>query len=343
MTLFDLPGIQADMRLVDRYMMEFLPAEQERGKMGEIISAVMSAKGKRYRPLLLLLAGRCGPNFQASRERLCKLGAIVELVHMASLIHDDIVDDSPLRRGQQTIQSRFGKDMAVYTGDMMLGRIMSILFREDLGKAGALLGSTIEDMCRGEVGQFDSRFCLDGSVEKYLDNIYGKTVSLFVTACRIGAMESGCDEKLTDALAMYGLHLGYLFQLRDDMLDFVSDEEQEGKPTHMDFREGVFTLPVLYALAHRDYWETVKELASLAERGQFTSHNTDKLDWAVRYSGGLSATVAQIDAHQHEAERLAKVLPVPEITRAFMEILKRLELPIWQRQYAALACVDQAV
>ena len=88
-------------------------------------------------------------------------------------------------------------------------------------------------------------------------------------------------------------------------------------------------------------WEA--ELASLAERGQFTSHNTDKLDWAVRYSGGLSATVAQIDAHQHEAERLAKVLPVPEITRAFMEILKRLELPIRQRQYAALACIEQAV
>lgn len=343
MTLFDLPGIQADMRLVDRYMMEFLPAEQERGKMGEIISAVMSAKGKRYRPLLLLLAGRCGPNFQASRERLCKLGAIVELVHMASLVHDDIVDDSPLRRGQRTIQSRFGKDMAVYTGDMMLGRIMSILFREDLGKAGALLGSTIEDMCRGEIGQFDSRFRVDGGIENYLDNIYGKTVALFVTACRIGAMESGCGETVADSLAMYGLHLGYLFQLRDDMLDFVSDEETEGKPTHMDFREGVFTLPVLYALANRDYREAVKELAALAECGQFTDRNTDKLDWAVRYSGGLASTVAQVDAHQQEADRLADTLPVPEIRSAFKEILKRLELPVRQRQIATLACVEQAV
>ena len=343
MTVFDLPGIQTDMRLVDRYMMEFLPPEREQGKMGEIIEAVMSAKGKRYRPLLLLLAGRCGPNFAQNRERLCKLGAIIELIHMASLVHDDIVDDSPLRRGQQTIQSRFGKDMAVYTGDMILGRLMRVMFQEDLGKAGALLGETIEHMCRGEIGQFDSWFRVDRSVEDYLDNIYGKTVALFVTACRLGAMESGCDQKLTDTLAMYGLHLGYLFQLRDDLLDFVSDEKTEGKPIHMDFREGVFTLPVLYALAHREYHDAVKELASVARHGKFTSHHADKLDWVVRYSGGLTATVAQIDAHQQEAARLAAALPVPEITKAFREILKRLELPAYQRQYADLVCVEQAV
>ena len=340
MKLSEMQGLQADMRLVDRYMMEFLPPNKEQGKMGEIINAVMSAKGKRYRPMLLLLTGRCGPNFPAARERMCKLGAIIELIHMASLVHDDIVDDSPLRRGQPTIQSRFGKDMAVYTGDMILGRAMGILFREDLGQAGSLFGATIEDMCRGEIGQFDNRYRTEGTVDDYLDNIYGKTVSLFETACRLGGMEGGCSQETVEKLAEFGRHLGYLFQLRDDLLDFLSEETREGKPTHVDFREGVFTLPVLYALAHPDYHKEVCELAMLAEQGMFFAEEADRLDWAVRSSGGLLAAVEQMDAHRHQAVRLAAALPNHEVSGNLQKLLSKLDLP---GQRNALTVVGQAV
>ena len=333
MMLFELQGLKADMALVDQYMLEFLPPKREWGRMQEILTAVMSAKGKRYRPMLLLLASRCGPNRAAARERVCKLGAIVELIHMASLIHDDIVDDSPLRRGQQTIQSRFGKDMAVYTGDMILGRAMGILFRENLSQAGGLLGATIEEMCRGEIGQFDSRFQTDGTVDTYLQNVYGKTVSLFETACRLGGTESGCSQEEIETLAAFGRNLGYLFQLRDDMLDFLSDEEQEGKPIHMDFREGVFTMPVLYALEQSDYHAEIQRLAQLAKDGLFSAYEEVQLDWVVRSSGGLDATVERMDFHRRRAIQLAENLSNDEVSATLKILLSKLTLPdICERQ-----------
>jgi len=326
MDFWQLPGLMADMELVDSYLTQFLPPEPETGRVGEIISAVTEGKGKRFRPLLLLLAGRCGPRFGEVRDRLCKLGAVVELIHMASLVHDDIVDDSPLRRGQATVQARFGKDMAVYTGDLILSRTMGMVFSEGLQDAGALICETIERMCRGEIGQFDSRFHLDTTVERYLSNIEGKTVALFEAACRLGCRAAACDETLTEAVARFGRHLGYLFQIRDDLLDFLSEEAREGKPTHADFREGVFTLPVLLAYRESDNRDAFRSLSDAAWAGRFGEAETRELDRLVRECGGLAAAKGELEYHRSAALRLSELMP-PSVGAAFRGVLGKLTVP----------------
>lgn len=324
MTLLELPGLREEMLLVERYLKKILSPEQEDGCVSEIIQAVTATSGKRYRPRLVLLAGRLGPDYPACGERLCKLAALVEMVHMASLVHDDIVDDSPLRRGQQTIQSRFGKDMAVYAGDLILGRVMRTLFQEGMAGSGILLTRTIEDMCRGEIGQFHCRYRTDTTIEDYLDNVYGKTVAMFVTACRIGGGESGCSEDTLRRLGGLGEHLGYLFQVRDDLLDVLSDASREGKPVHMDFREGVFTLPVLHALAHPEYGPEVRVLVGRAEAGTLTEDDLYNLDRLLREAGGLDAAAAFMRYHAGMARSAMAALPADPSVLALTQILEQL-------------------
>ena len=120
--------LENEIDLVESYIQEYLRPAGLNQAVEDILSEVLTGSGKKIRPLLLLLAGRCGDHYQENRDRLCQLGALLEMVHLASLIHDDIVDDSPLRRGRPTIQSRFGKNMAVYAGDLVLSRVMNVLF-----------------------------------------------------------------------------------------------------------------------------------------------------------------------------------------------------------------------
>ena len=319
--------LRADMEGVDAVLDRLLTVEPELGRLGDILREVAASRGKRYRPLLLLLAARCGPDWQTKRPALHALGAVIELIHMASLIHDDIVDDSPLRRGRATVQSRFGKDMAVYAGDVLLARAMRFIFEERLYGAGLETTRTIERMCRGEIGQFDCRFRLDTPVERYLDNIYGKTVALFESACRLGCETAGADSAVADALGRFGRRLGYLFQIRDDLLDFVSDESREGKPVHADFREGVFTLPVLFAYQRPKARDALAELAARAREGGFSDADAAALNTLVRQSGGLDQAAACMREHSAAAVRLAEALPQPA-GAALAGLVHKLALPV---------------
>lgn len=327
MPLRELPGLRSELERVDAYLTQFLPPDWEAGKTGEIVRAVMGQSGKRYRPRLVLIAGRLGPGYPACTDRLCKLGALVEFVHMASLVHDDIVDDSPLRRGAPTVQSQFGKDMAVYTGDLILGRVLFVLLREGLRDSGMLIGRTIEDMCRGEIGQFDCRFRTDATQKDYLEHVYGKTASMFVTALTVGGMESGCTAEALSVLEELGAHLGYLFQMRDDLLDLTSEEVREGKPVRSDFREGIFTLPVLHALADPIYGPAMQALANRAAAGVLTPADLTELDRLVRVSGGLRMAVEAMEERRRAAAKLLAKLPAGDASQALAELLALLAPP----------------
>ncbi|MCR4672362.1 MAG: polyprenyl synthetase family protein [Lachnospiraceae bacterium] len=323
---FDVEGLYDDLESVESYMAAFLPASDEDMKMNEIISAVTEPKGKRFRPLLLLLAGRMGSGSEKAREVLCQLGACVELIHMASLVHDDIVDDSPLRRGKPTIQSRFGKDMAVYTGDFILGRVMQVLCRNELHMYGEIFGRTIEDMCRGEIGQFNSLFDPDITIEEYLHHIYGKTVSLFKTACRCGGIAGGAGEDRVDSLVSMGEHFGYMFQIRDDLMNIISTESKEGKPVSSDFSEGIFTMPVIYAMESPEYGGRVKELALRASEGALPEEDMALLISCVRDSGGIRKAEEQMKYHHDLALRDIESLPENSTSQAFREMLGMLSV-----------------
>jgi len=321
-----LPGLREDLELVNKEIRRRLKPTLTQGRLRDILTDVTGRSGKRYRPLLALLSARCGQAYEAHRPLLGKLGAVIEMIHMASLVHDDIVDNSPLRRGQATVQSRYGKDMAVYTGDFLLARTMHLVFTEGLESVGDQLCEAIERMCRGEIGQFDCRFRLDTPVERYLENISGKTVALFETAMRLGCQVAGGERSTVEQLARFGRHLGYLFQIRDDLLDFLSSEAREGKPIHADFREGVFTLPVLMSRADPEAYAVLSELAELARQGRFSEAETQRLTLAVQSGGGLEAARAEMAYHSACARRLTEGLPA-QIGGVLRGVLDRLELP----------------
>ena len=209
MDRYEEKELQQEMEQVEKYLSDCLRDPGYGGAVGNILRDMQMSKGKRLRPRLLLMASRYGDGQEPGRrEKLCRLGALVELVHMASLIHDDIVDDAPLRRGLPTTQSKYGKDMAVYAGDLILSRIVQSLFRDGFYRVGALFGQAVESMCLGELGQMECRGREDITVEQYMHNIYGKTAALCRLACLAGAVESGCSEDVQAQLEQLGINLG---------------------------------------------------------------------------------------------------------------------------------------
>lgn len=265
--------VKADMQLIASHSLSGT-------QVGAALDDAFGTLGKMIRPRLLLLCASFGPLFEVKQDRLCKLAAMLELTHLASLIHDDIVDEAPYRRGERSFQSKYGKDAAVYAGDFIISRVNYYVAKEGLNDSGVILAKTIEHMCEGEIGQALCRYREDVTTDDYLWNIRGKTTALFRSACRIGAMEAGCSKETVDRLADFGDCIGTMFQLRDDLLDFTSTEEELGKETHKDFRDGIYTMPVLMALrspgGREELLPIIKENAShrLSDRDIYLMEQT---------------------------------------------------------------------
>jgi heptaprenyl diphosphate synthase len=208
---------------------------------------VILAGGKRLRPRLAWLCGQLGG---ASTQRLLPLMAILELMHTASLIHDDVVDDAAERRGEATIQTVLGEQAAVQCGDFLLARAMELLHIYQDTEIGPAIARTFTQMCRGELAQAAAAERPAGqTVVGYFRRMRAKTACLISTCCKTGALAAGLEGAPVQALARYGLHLGMAFQLRDDLLDFAHPAHT-GKPRGQDLRRGIRTLPVFYALEH---------------------------------------------------------------------------------------------
>ena len=327
MFLKSIPELTEDLELVSKELGRLADLNRKNDTTGNILNAVLSTSGKGYRPSLLLLVSRLGPSSVAARERLCRLGALVEYVHMASLVHDDIVDDSPKRRGAPTIQAKYGKDMAVFTGDLMLAQVMQVLLEDDFQESGLLIAHTLRDMCAGEITQADQLYNCDTTVEQYYQVIFGKTASLFSTACKIGAMEGGLDRDTTELLGKFGLHLGYLFQIRDDLRDFLPGTENDGKPVRQDFREGILTLPVLYAMADPRCKEGIQSLVDRARSGQFSAENAAELDMWIRLGNGFAMAAKEAETNRRKASALLEALEKSPVRDMLKELLESLTLP----------------
>ena len=291
---------------------------------GKVLKDTVGSLGKMIRPGLLLACGSFGPDYQIQKDRLCMLGALVELTHLSSLIHDDIIDDAPLRRGMSSIQGKYGKDAAVYAGDFLIARINFWEARQHCNDAAQILASTVEDMCVGEIGQAMCRYHPTVTCKQYYDNIRGKTASLFRAACKIGAMTAGCDEELIRVLERFGEHLGIMFQLRDDLIDFSSNGCEDGKKTHKDFQDGIYTLPVLMAMRIP---EARKELLPIMEENQKRVLAEEEIrqmeEIVIRYQGVVD-TGKEILHRADLCYDILNALPSSDSVTALKELLAML-------------------
>ncbi len=223
-----------------------------------IIDDVIGNEGKMLRPFLVLLSAHFG---QYDAEKIQKLAGAVEILHMATLVHDDIIDEAKLRRNMPSIQSKYGKDMAVYTGDYLLAKSINVLNDDRFDPNHVKqLSQAISKICESELMQYQNRFKAL-SIKNYLKVISGKTAALFAVSLYVGALESNCDEKLAKKLGRIGYEIGMAFQIIDDLLDFDENQQKVGKSTLSDFKNGYFTVPILFALKEKsvDLAEYTKE------------------------------------------------------------------------------------
>ena len=219
-------------------------------KIEKSIIELIESGGKLLRPAFVLIGSKFGDN---DKNKSIPTAAVIEMLHMATLVHDDIVDDSKLRRGQETIQSKYGKDYAVYIGDYLFCVCFKLLATNDSLQAIKVDSRAMSKICMGEVNQLNSRFSMNFSVKDYLSRISGKTAELFSISLYLGAAECNADEKVSKELANIGHNLGMAFQIIDDILDYEGSDKSIKKSAANDLRQGIYTIPLIYAYRNNKY------------------------------------------------------------------------------------------
>ncbi len=268
----------------------------------DMVSHVVEGGGKLVRPTITLLAGALRPG---EEERIVKMGTAVELLHIASLIHDDTVDHSEKRRGRATVSRLWGDDMAVLLGDYVFAA--SATFVCDTGNIRVVrrFAETIMELARGELTERVSKHDWSQTSADYERRIYDKTASLICTAAESGGVLSGAPEEETQALRSFGYNVGMAFQIVDDVLDFTSSEEELGKPVGNDLLQGTLTLPaLLFAASHPD--ETI--VRRLRDGSRDESDLTTMVEF-IRNSSAIDETMAQLDGYRNAARAAVAVLP----------------------------------
>lgn len=247
-----LEPLADDLERVERKLRE--PAHPEHPQLTTALHSLLGSGGKRLRPALALLAGRFYPT---DPEKLVALAASVEMLHTATLVHDDLIDGALLRRGESTINARWNTGATVLTGDYLFARAAALAAETKNVRVMTIFADTLMTICSGELRQIfdrnalprlDSREAWDTALERYDQRIHAKTASLFAAATEAAAVLGEASPVEVDALRDYGHFLGMGFQIIDDILDFQGDQGVLGKPVASDLREGIVTLPVLYYL-----------------------------------------------------------------------------------------------
>lgn len=223
--------------------------------LGAAAEHLFDAGGKRIRPAIVLLVSRATMPDQKLTPRHRRLAEITEMIHTASLVHDDVVDEADLRRNVATVNNLFGDRIAVLAGDFLFAQSSWYLANLDNLQVVKLLSEVIRDFAEGEIMQSINRFDIDASINSYLDKTYYKTASLMANSAKAAAVLSNADDEIVEDLYNYGRNLGLAFQIVDDILDFTGSTEVLGKPAGLDLASGKLTSPVFFALKQQPYLE----------------------------------------------------------------------------------------
>jgi len=302
-----LPQIQslaaADMAAVDALIRRRLSSDVV--LINQIADHIISAGGKRLRPMLVMLAGHAveGPGAGADHHQLA---AIIEFIHTSTLLHDDVVDESSLRRGRSTANALWGNAPSVLVGDFLYSRSFQLMVELDRMPVMQILADTTNRIAEGEVLQLLHVHNPDTDEAAYLRVIERKTAVLFAAATRLGAMASGVDEATQQALYDYGMALGYAFQIADDVLDYSANADELGKNLGDDLAEGKATLPLIHAMANSDA-ATRERLRAIVQDGDASA--MAEVLAAIQSTGGLEYSRGRAEAYADAAEQALAGLP----------------------------------
>ena len=295
--------IQADLAEVEERFKLF--TDSPNTLVSEISSYLFQKAGKRIRPILLLL---CSKLYGYSGDENILMSALVEIIHTASLIHDDIIDDSDTRRGKATVHARWGPNVTVLLGDYLYIKALGFSLQSQHREIIKILTDVSAHMIEGELNEYSVSGHLDLRESVYLDNLDKKTASLFSASCRIGGILGEAPPEETTLLAEYGSSLGMSFQIIDDLLDYTGDKKTLGKPTLSDLKEGRITLPLIYTWQKTGYTERKRIQSMFEQKGLKEGAAHEILD-IIKTNGALDYTYRRAVDFSKKSQKILQQLP----------------------------------
>ena len=312
--------VQPEMAELEDRLLNKVSADS--GMLKSIIQMVFNAGGKRIRPIISFLVFKAlsqGKLSEEATEKVFLSAEIAELIHTASLVHDDIIDNSLIRRGSETLNSKLNNAITVISGDFLFARAAVNLGKLDCNEIVCLYANVLQELCDGEIIQVEKKYSTEVDWEYYFKKNYKKTSSLIEAAAKAPAcvlfQAGSVDEKTKNAMANYGRYLGDAFQIIDDVLDYTSDAETLGKPVGSDLKDGQITAPVLYAL-EEGFEELKKIIPELAS-------DETKLDEAlniIKASNGIQKSLDKAEELVNKAKAELEVLPASEFKVALTNL-----------------------
>ncbi|WP_110930304.1 polyprenyl synthetase family protein [Paenibacillus bouchesdurhonensis] len=291
------------LRAVDKEIENMVKFDKDVPRSSELARSIIDlirSGGKRVRPLMVIVGSRFGPS--PDERKVWRLAAAAEFIHAASLIHDDVIDDSPVRRGDKAMHIKLGVNRAIHVGNYMSARVIELIsvYSADRERYVYDLSSLVTtQLCLGEYQQLSHLFDYDVTIEQYLEKSKNKTAQLIAACLRIGALSAGADEETASQLYDFGEKLGMAFQIRDDILDFTQSSEKLGKPAGSDLRSGQVTLPVLFALQDDTLAPKIR-----AVNEQTPAEYTNEVIAAIQSSDALERTEALSRQYLNEAQQI---------------------------------------
>ena len=298
--------------------------------LSEVASHLIRAGGKRVRPGFVIASAAIGQDQPAAAvDDVLTGGVAVELVHLGSLYHDDVMDEAQVRRNVASVNAKWGNLRAILAGDFLLARASELAASLGTEVAG-LLAATIGRLCEGQVRELQDTGNPDRTEASYTASIEGKTASLLATSCRIGALVAGLNRPTVDTLTEFGRHYGLAFQVVDDILDIVATDEHLGKPSGNDLHEGIYTLPVIRALDTKD-GPQLRDLLG----GTVSDANIRSALQLVQASGGVEEALDVARHYAQQASNSLEALPPTTATAALgvatAHLIDRARIPLGDR------------
>lgn len=318
-SLIPIPRIWERLGRIEERLLEASTSED--AYLTKIAQHLLHAGGKRFRPLLALLAAELGP---ARDDRPVEAGVAVELIHVGSLYHDDVIDEADTRRGAASANANWTNTVAILAGDFLMARASEVAATHLSLESVRLLAATYAELVEGQTRELQLTDDLTHTLDDYLEVIGGKTASLIRTSARLGAMAADADPGVVDALSTWAWEVGMVFQIADDALDLVADEETIGKPAGSDIREGTFTAPVLLAATGPD-GDRIRGL--LARERPYDDEVVAEIIHLVRQGGHVEATLESANRRLERASEALAAIPDGEARR----VLERLGIYLLQR------------
>ena len=304
--------IQADLKRLETELHELV--ETDHPVLQESAVHLLAAGGKRLRPAFTLLAGQF---YDSGAERLFQVAVASELIHMSSLVHDDVVDASLTRRGIPTVKAKWSNIASVQTGDYLLAKSLRLIARINHAEVSRILAEVSVEMCQGEIQQINYSFDVEQTIKQYYYRIKRKTALLISACCKLGALVSGAPRRQVWALGAYGHALGMAFQIVDDVLDLTAKPSELGKPVGGDVRQGIMTLPMILALKQSPEPAPLKALLGNPDK---TDAEVEETIRRIRETGAIEESMRVVDLYVAKAKQRLQDLPKVPARRALEEL-----------------------